>query len=417
LPEHLPVEEEVIVPLEVQAAPEAFRRIGEEVSERLDYRPARYLRLRTVRPKFVSVENKTLAPVVAPVGPQLAEKLQATPAMIAHDHMPLYRQAAILQDRHGLNTTRQTLCDWVMLGARWMRLIYEEVRSQVLAADYVQVDETPIRYIEPGSDRCQTGYFWTVHRPAPPGQPRGPSFYQWHASRASECLDDVLGSHFDGVLQCDGYAAYESHARKRDLVLAACWAHARRKFHQAKDYDPGMIDVLNRIGRLYAIEERLRRSVASVEDRLRVRQSESLPILDALHALLTNWQSRERFLPRSAAGQAVAYTLALWKKLCIFAHDGRIEIDNNLCENTIRPTAVGKKNWLFIGAEGAGQNSAILFTLVTECRRLGLNPQDYFTTALTRLPLATTRDVAKLTPQALAPLLLASEATSEECAA
>ena len=163
LPEHLPVEEEVIVPLEVQAAPEAFRRIGEEVSERLDYRPARYLRLRTVRPKFVSVEDKALPPVVAPVGSQLAEKLQATPSMISHvivakyaDHQPLYRQAAILQDRHGLNTTRQTLCDWVMLGARWMRLIYEEVRHQVLDAKYVQADETPIRYLEPGSGRSQT---------------------------------------------------------------------------------------------------------------------------------------------------------------------------------------------------------------------------------------------------------------------
>jgi transposase len=418
LPEHLPVEEEVIVPLEVQAAPEAFRRIGEEVSERLDYRPARYLRLRTVRPKFVSVEDKALPPVVAPVGSQLAEKLQATPSMISHvivakyaDHQPLYRQAAILQDRHGLNTTRQTLCDWVMLGARWMRLIYEEVRHQVLDAKYVQADETPIRYLEPGSGRSQTGYFWTVHRPAPPGQARGPSFYQWHPSRSADCLDHVLGAHFDGVLQCDGYAAYESHARKKGLTLAACWAHARRKFHAAKDYDPAILEALNLIGRLYAIEERLRLAAASPEERLRVRQRESLPILDTLHVLLTGWQSRGRFLPRSAAGTAITYTLGLWKKLRLFAHDGRIEIDSNLCENAIRPTAVGKKNWLFIGAEGAGQNSAILFTLVAECRRLGLNPQAYFTTALTRLPSANTSDVIKLTPEALAPILLGPEQT------
>ena len=415
LPEHLPVEEEVIVPLEVQAAPQAYRRIGEEVSERLDYRPARYLRLRTVRAKFVSLANKDLPPVVTPAGPQLAEKLQATPAMIAHvivgkyaDHLPLYRQAAILRGRHGLNTTRQTLCDWVMLGARWMRLIYEEVRTGVLKANYVQADETPIRYLEPGSQRAQIGYFWTVHRAAPPGQPRGPSFYQWHPSRASDCLDDVLGAHFEGVVQCDGYAAYESHARKRGLTLAACWAHARRKFHQAKDYDPGMVGVLGRIGQLYAIEERLRSAAASDHERLRVRQRESLPILQALGDLLTDWQSRGRFLPRSCAGEAIRYTLSLWKKLCLFAHDGRVEIDNNLCENTIRPTAVGKKNWLFIGAEGAGQNSAILFTLVAECRRLGLNPQDYFTAALTRLPSATTGNVARLTPEALAPVLRSS---------
>ena len=416
LPEHLQVEEEVIVPLEVQAAPEAFRRIGEEVSERLDYRPARYLRLRTVRPKFVSVENKELAPVVVPVGPQLAEKLQATPAMIAHvivgkyaDHQPLYRQADILQKRHGLHTTRQTLCDWVMLGARWMRLIYEEVRRQVLEADYVQVDETPIRYLEPGTKRCQTGYFWTVHRPAPAGRPRGPSFYQWHPSRSADCLDHVLGTSFGGLMQCDGYAAYESYARKKGLSLAACWAHARRKFHAAKDYDPAILQVLSLIGSLYSIEERLRLAAANSDERLHVRQRESLPILETLHHLLTAWQTRGRFLPRSSAGEAIAYTLGLWEKLCRFAHDGRLEIDNNLCENAIRPTAVGKKNWLFIGAEGAGQNSALLFTLVAECRRLGLNPQDYFTAALTRLPSANTSDIAKLTPEALAPMLSGSE--------
>lgn len=301
-----------------------------------------------------------------------------------------------------------------MLGARWMRLVYEEVRSSILKADYLQVDETPIRYIDPGSGRCQIGYFWTVHRPAPPGQPRGPSFYQWHASRASGCLDDVLGPGFGGVLQCDGYAAYESHARKRGLVVAACWAHARRKFHQARDYDPAMVDVLGRIGRLYAIEKRLRLAAASPDERLRVRRRESLPILEALHEMLTHWQARGRFLPRSSAGEAIAYTLGLWKKLCLFAHDGRLEIDDNLVENAIRPTAVGKKNWLFIGADGAGQNSAILFTLVAECRRLGLNPQDYFTAALTRLPAATTGDVPSLTPEALAPLLLpaSSEASA-----
>jgi hypothetical protein len=304
-----------------------------------------------------------------------------------------------------------------MLAAQWMRLIYEEVRGHVLSADYVQVDETPIRYLEPGSGRCQTGYFWTVHRPAPPGQPRGPSFYQWHPSRASECLDDVLGAHFAGLLQCDAYVAYETYAREQNLVLAACWAHARRKFHQAKDYDDGMVDVLSRIGRLYAIEERLRRAAARVEDRLRVRQQESLPILNALHELLTQWKARQRYLPKSSAGRAITYTLGIWNKLCLFAHDGRIEIDNNLAENVIRPTAIGKKNWLFIGAEGAGQNSAILFTLVAECRRLGLNPQDYFTTALTRLPSASTSTVGQLTPEALAPLLRGSPVASEACAA
>jgi len=420
LPEHLPVEEEVIVPLEVQAAPEDYRRIGEEVSERLDYRPSRYVRLRTVRPKFVSVKNKTLAPVVSPVGPRLAEKLQATPAMIAHvvvskyaDHIPLYRQADILQRRHGLNTTRQTLCDWVGLTAHWMGLVYQQVRSEVLESGYVQVDETPIRYLDPGGGRCKNGYLWTVHRPALSSLARGPSFYQWHPSRAADCLDQVLGKGFAGTVQCDGYTVYESHARKRGLTLAACWAHVRRKFYEAKDYDPLMMEALALIARLYAIEKRLRLACAEPRERYRVRQEQSLPILSALHALLCDWRQRGRFLPASACGKAINYALGLWDKLCLFARHGEIEIDNNLCENVIRPTAVGKKNWLFIGAEGAGQNSAILFTMVNECQRLRLNPHDYFTKVLNLLPAATTSDIANLTPAALAPILApATKATA-----
>lgn len=412
LPEHLPVEEEIVVPLEVQAAPEDYRCIGEEVTERLDYRPARYLRLRTVRRKYVWLKDSARPPVVAPVAAQLADKLSATPSMIAHvvvakyaDHLPLYRQAAILQDRHGLNTTRQTLCQWVRLAGDSLGLVYEQVRAEVLGSDYVQVDETPVEYLDPGGGKTRTGYFWTVHRPAPPGQARGPSFYQWHASRAADCLEQVLGKDYTGILQCDGYAAYESHAGRHALALAACWAHARRKFFEAKDYDPLMKEALGIIGALYRIEKQLRTACADPAERRRVRQARSLPILHQLHARLQHWQSRQRFLPASAAGKALSYTLDLWNKLTLFADQGHLEIDNNLCENVIRPTALGKKNWLFIGNKEAGQTSAVLFTLVNECRRLDLNPHDYFTRALTLLPTATNRDIASFTPAALAPSL------------
>lgn len=406
-PEDLPVEEDVIIPLEVQAAPEQFRRIGEEVTERLDYQAARYFRRRTVRPTFVSRIDRRVTPVTAPMEPQLADKLMATPAMIAHvvvckyaDHLPLFRQADILQRRHGIAISRQTLCNWVMLAAHSMQLVYEEIRKDIVASPYLQVDETPVRYLSPGNGRCEIGYLWTVHRPDPPGGPRGPTLYQWHPTRATKCLSSVLGENFSGIIQCDGYSAYQLHATGRPITLAACWAHARRKFFEARDYDPAMLQILDLIGSLYAIEERLRVAAASTHERQRVRQNQSAGIVGQIHGELI--ALRDRFLPKSCAGKAIAYTLGLWDKLTVYLGDGRLEIDNNLVENAIRPTALGKKNWLFIGDKDAGQMSAILFTLMAECRRLSLDPHVYLTKALTCIPAATTSDVPGLTPSALA---------------
>ena len=206
LPEHLPVEEVEIIPLEVQAAPEAFRRIGEEVSEQLDYRPARYLRRRTVRPKYVRIDDKTTAPVIAPLPPTLREKLLATPALIAHvvvskyaDHLPLYRQADILWRRHQIPISRQTLNGWVMLAASSLRLIYETIKTTVVDGDYLQADETPIRYLDPGNGKTKTGYFWTLNRPG-----HG-TVYQWFTSRAATCLNHIVPRDFTVLLQCDGY--------------------------------------------------------------------------------------------------------------------------------------------------------------------------------------------------------------------
>jgi transposase len=406
LPEHLPVEEVEIIPLEVQAAPEAFRRIGEEVSEQLDYRPARYLRRRTVRPKYVRVDDKTAAPLIAPLPPLLREKLLATPAMIAHvvvskyaDHLPLYRQADILWRRHQIPLSRQTLNGWVMLAASSLRLIYETIKTTVVDGDYLQVDETPIRYLDPGNGKTKTGYFWTLNRPG-----HG-TVYEWFPSRAADCLDQILPRSYRGVLQCDGYGAYPAFALGRPITLAACWAHARRKFYEAFEHESRVGPLLDLIGQLYAIERQLREVGADPEERACVRHDQARPILGQIHHWLIDHHTRRSFLPQSGAGKAIAYTLKLWPQLQVYVDHGIVELDNNLIENAIRPTAIGKKNWLFIGAEYAGQSSAILFTLMQECRRLGLNPEAYLTLALSRIPTATNHTAHTLTPAALAPLL------------
>jgi transposase len=401
LPEHLPVEEERIEPLEVQADPSKWKQIGEEVTVQLDYRPAQYIQKKIIRPKYVPTADKSKAPVIAPLPAMLPERCLATAAMLAHvvvgkyaSHLPLYRQEQILKERHGLEISRQTLDGWVMQVAEAVRLIYESIRTTVMDGGYLQVDETPIRFLEPGFGRTRQGYFWTMSRPG------FGTVYQWHPGRGQQCLEAMLAD-YRGVIQCDGYAAYGAFARERPVQVAACWAHARRKFFEAKDQDRRMGWMLHQIGNLYRIEEMLRLMKAGPRLREAVRQAQSRPILNRIKRTLDLWQTKRRFLPQSGQGQAVDYTLNLWKELQVFVKDGRIEIDNNIVENAIRPTAIGKKNWLFIGAKEAGQASAVLFTLVQECKRVGLNPETYLAEVLRRLPTATTLTVHELTPQAM----------------
>lgn len=403
LPEHLPVEEEVSIPLEVQAQPEAWREIGAEVREQLDYRPARYVRRRLVRKKYVRIDAPHRPPVIAPLPPSLQDGCLAAPAMIAHvivgkfcDHLPLYRQEQRLKWSHGIELPRQTMMRWLALAVFWLRPIYEMLKTTVLDGDYVQVDETPIRYLDPGGGRCKLGYFWTVLNPK-----RG-VFYHWEPSRAAACLEQIIPAGFRGTLQCDGYAAYPRFARQRQLDLAGCWAHVRRKFHESMEAEPRRAGwVLWQLGHLYRIEAALRDQGAGPALRAAVRASHSRMVVQRLGRVLRQWQSCGKLRPRSNFGAALAYTLGLWEPLSRFLELGEVEIDNNLDENAIRTTALGKKNWLFAGNETSGENLAILYTLAEECRRLQLDPQAYFTEVLTRIPSATNHTVHTLTPAAL----------------
>ena len=406
LPEQLPVVEEVIVPPQVQAAPEQWRRIGEEITERLDYEPARFLRRRTVRPTYVPRGVVDAVPVTAPLPPCFLEKSIATPGLVAQvlvakycDHLPLYRQEYIYQSRHGVTLTRQTLCEWVGVAAGWLRLIYEEIQRAVLGHGYVQIDETPLRYLEPGHGKTQLGYLWTCHRPG------ADTVYTWHTSRAASCLEKIIPVDFTGTIQCDGYSAYDAFARGRpqQITLAGCWAHVRRKFFEAHLQGckrSGL--VLHLLQNLYRTEARLRERRASAKLRALARRPESAPVLARLHRTLLHWKTRHRVLPKSLLGQAIDYALGQWASLQLYLTDGRLEIDNNLVENAIRPTALGKKNWLFIGAAHAGQRAAIIYTLIEACRRRGLDPYAYLRAVLTRLPAATTSQVKDLTPAAWA---------------
>lgn len=406
LPEHLPIIEEVIVPEPVKAAPQDWRRIGEEVSERLGYEPARFLRRRPVRPKYVQRGVLDAVPIVASLPDSLLERSIVTPALLAQivvskycDHLPLYRQEQIYWSRHQVWLPRQTLAEWVELAAQWLRPIYQHIQRSVFGSGYVQVDETPIRYLAPGSGHTKLGYLWTC------GVPRGDVLFHWETSRAAACLDNIIPAGFCGTLQCDGYEAYDCFARRRGekIVLAGCLAHVRRKFHEAREQAPKVAGfILEHLQNLYAIEARLRRTRAGPKLREAERASASRPILERLHRALLRLKLKRRFLPRSLMGRAIDYALGQWPSLLVFLEDGRIEIDNNLIENAIRPTAVGKKNWLFFGEAQAGECSAILYTVIECCRRRGIDPFAYLRDVLTWLPSMTNWQVHSVTPEAWA---------------
>ena len=406
LPEHLPVIEEVIDPEPVKAQPEAWRCIGQEVTEQLDYEPARFLRRRLIRRTFVHRTDKDLAPVTAPLPPCLQERCLATPGLLAQvvvskyaDHLPLYRQEHIFKQRHGVELSRQTLAGWIELVADWLKPIYGHLRTEVFKAGYVQVDETPVRYLAPGNGKTKQGYFWTANRPG------GEVIYHWETSRAAACLSNVLPVDFTGTVQCDGYAAYDAFARQRGgtITLADCWAHARRKYFEAKGTAPRTAGwFLRQIQHLYRIEARLREKHCSPKLRAVLRQQESRPIVERIGQACVRLKQGSRHLPQSPLGKALSYTLNQWAGLQVFLTDGRVEIDNNGVENAIRPTAVGKKNWLFIGADDAGERSAVLFTISEHCRRLALNPYEYLRAVLTRLPGMTQHQTHTVTPRAWA---------------
>ena len=407
LPEDLTVEEQVIEPDPVKACPQAWRRIGEEVSEELDYEPGRFLCRRTVRPKYVRIANPEAAPIVAELPEKLLERGMLAPGLLAHivigkyaDHLPLYRQEQIYQQRHGVGLSRQTMANGVALVADWLKPIVKVMGVEQYSDGYVQVDETPIKYLAPGKGKTAQGYLWTAHRPG------GDTVYHWHAGRGHECLENFIPHDFSGTIQCDAYGAYRTYARKQgDIELAGCWAHARRKFHEAflqGEAKQRAAWLLRQIGHLYGIESELRESRAGPRLREALRQSRSRPIIARIHRALLLFQNSRKHLPKSLMGKALAYALGQWPMLGRFVEDGRIEIDNNLCENAIRPTAVGKKNWLFIGAEEAGWRSAVIYSIITSCRSRGIDPFAYIKDVLIRLPTMTNHQIVEITPAAWA---------------
>jgi transposase len=408
IPEHLPVVEEIIDPEPVKACREAWRCIGEEVTEQLDFKPAEFFKRRLIRRKYVRREQPFAGPIIAPLQ-TLQDRCLAAPGLIAAlavgkfvDHVPLYRWQRIFYTRHGVWLPRQTMAGYMGLAADWLLPIYECIRTGVLGGGYVQIDETPIEYLSPGHGETKLGYLWVCSRPG------GDAVFCWQTSRAAACLEEIVPAQWQGTIQSDGYRGYSAFARTHNaqagreaITLAGCWAHARRALLEGQPSAPRTVNwLLRQIANLYQIEKQLRESRAGRALRQAIRAAQSAMILRRIHAAL--WSIRGRYLPQSALGRGISYVLDQWPVLERFLHDGRLEIDNNLVENAIRPTALGKKNWLFVGAADAGQRGAILYTILESCRRQGIDPLAYLRDVLTRLPKMLITEVASITPEAWA---------------
>lgn len=402
----VPVTETIeVIPAEVQAAPENYERIGEERTFEIDVRQPRLVKREIVRPKFRHKDDRTQPPVIAPAPARPVAGGYASAGLLAWiaiskyvHHLPLYRLEQMSQ-RWGAQLPRQSMADWIAITAEWLEPIYKTMRQHLLAGDYLQADETPVRCNDPDEKRGGTteGWLWVISRPGED------VVFDWRLSRRHGELTSLIEG-FSGLLQSDGYGAYPAYAQANPGVIrVGCWAHARRKFFDAQSEHPKAVRLILRlIGRLYAGERLWDEGGLSAQARREQRQRHFARPLLWLHKLVVGLRQRVR--PKSALGKACDYLLAQWVALTAHLDHGQTRLDNNLVENAIRPSAIGKKNWLFIGHPNAGQRSAIIYSIVVSCQRHGKDPLAYLRDVLSRLPTMSNQDdLTALTPASWTP--------------
>ncbi len=403
--------ESVIEPGEVLADPESWEKIGEEHHDELDVIKPEIFWRRTVRPKYRHKTDRSLPPVVAAApAPSIPGTLIA-PALAAQiivdkyeDHLPHYRQSRRFKRRHGIELGRQTINGWNHATLGHLAPIGLAIRDEVLEAEALQIDETPIDYLDPGHGSTREGRLWAYRDVAGKA-----CCFDWHAGREAECLLEFLGHDaetntlaWNGTMHTDGYTVYDTVSRHHGLRHAGCLAHIRRKFTDLGHKSPeATLPVLLRIQWIYRIEKQMQFSGAPPPCRELIRRARTRPIAEDLIKFIR--EEIPRHLPGGDVAGALTYASNRWDKFAVCLVDGRLELDTNLVENQIRPSKVGMKNWLFFGSLEAGANNALAYTLLANCRIQGLDPEDYLVEVLRRLPANATREqAAALTPRAIA---------------
>lgn len=407
LPEHLPREEIVHSP--TCACPQCggeLRRLGEDVTEVLEYAPASFKVLRHVRPKFScrTCESITQAPM-----PSLPiERGRPGPGLLAHvlvskyaDHLPLYRQAEIYE-REGLDLGRSTLADWVGRSANLLAPLVEALRKDVMASEVLHGDDTPVPVLAPGTGKTKTGRLWAYVRDGRPQASSEPpaAVYFYSPDRKGEHPQGHLKS-FKGMLQADGYAGFNAIFETGAVAEAACWAHVRRKFFDvhAENGSPIAKEALDRIGALYGVEELARGK--PTDERRRIRQEQAKPLLDGLKTWFST--TNAKLSQKGDLAKAIRYALTRWTALVRYVDDGRLQIDNNAAERSIRPLALGRKNYLFAGSDKGGERAAAIYSLIETAKLNGLDPEAYLRDVFARIADHTINRLAELLPWNWAP--------------
>jgi transposase len=362
--------------------------IGESVSEMLDWRPATLRVIRIRRPKYACRRCEKVVQVAASERP-IAGGL-ASPALLAHvliskycDHLPLYRQSQIFA-RQGVDLGRSTLAGWVGGACWWLEALYDRLGAAALSSHQLFADDTPLPVLDPGRKRTRTGRLWVYTRDQRGWAGTDPpvAFYVYEPDRRAARPKAHLDS-FTGILQVDGYAGFGQIAGKGDVVLAACWAHARRKFYEIAKADgsPVADEALQRIAAIYAAEARIRGQAPA--SRLAHRHITSRPLVEALHAWLEKELPR---LPQSGKlANAICYALSRWTGLTRFLDDGTVELDTNPVERVIRPVALGRKNHLFAGSDRGAKRWAIVSSIIETAKLNGVEPYAYLADVLQRM--------------------------------
>jgi transposase len=377
------------------------RKIGEEVTTEYEYLAAKLICKETVRPKYAhecpcAPEAVSIASLPPRLVPQSKLGLGLAVYLLLSrfdDHIAYYTLERIFRERHGVIIPRQQMVQWVEKIAFLLLAIYQGIWEELRATGYLQIDETPVKVLDPEvQGKAATGYLWFY------SNPQGDVFLEFCGGRGREGPEKRLAD-FRGTIQTDAYAVYDSLRRQRPTVLKrlGCLAHIRRKWYKAAEESCAeAIWFIGQIRQLYLIEDETRD--LNNAERKAIRRQKAPALWRAMKRRALELKANPRLLPQSSLGKAVHYFLNEYTAVVGYLRDGRFQIDNNLVENDVRPSVVGRKRWLFIGHPEAGWRSAVIYTIIQSCRRRGINPQEYLTDVLRRLPSMTNHQVNELLP-------------------
>lgn len=403
LPAHLRREQIILEP---EIIPEGSRKIGEEITEELEYAPGELFVKKYIRPKYATPQppqSIISEIIIAPMPDRPIDKAIAGAGLLAQividkyaDHLPLYRQQQRFA-RSGVQLSDATISGWITAICQLLMPLYNALKLEIMKSGYIHADETTIKVLD-NSKKGTThrGYFWVYNN-----SPGRLVLFDYQDGRSAEAPKELL-SNFKGYLQTDGYTVYEDYDGKEGVTLLHCMAHARRKFFDAQKNDAARSSyALEQIQQLYAIERDCKEEKLTDGQRQAIRQQKAAPILEHLGKWMK--EQYQQVLPKSLIGQALAYSITRWDKLSTYTTNGMLCIDNNPVENSIRPVAIGRKNYLFAGSHEGAKRSAMLYSLLGTCKMNNINPFNWLKEVLTKLPSHPINKIKDLLPHNYVP--------------